>query len=74
MGPAELLLEATFTDMRNGGDGDLTQAYKFAKKVRRIRVHIDRSCEKIDFLTHRNLRYRTCLRMRRLNSHFPIVG
>jgi hypothetical protein len=34
MGPAELLLEATFTDMRNGGDGDLSQAYKFAKKVR----------------------------------------
>jgi hypothetical protein len=33
MGPAELLLEATFTDMRNGGDGDLTQAYKFARKV-----------------------------------------
>ena len=34
MGSAELLLEATFTDMRNGGDGDLSQAYKFAKKVR----------------------------------------
>ncbi|KAG7370181.1 RalF-like Dot/Icm system translocated protein [Nitzschia inconspicua] len=32
MGPSELLLEATFTDMRNGGDGDLSQAYKFAKK------------------------------------------
>ena len=34
MGPAELLLEATFTDMRNGGGGDLSEAYKFAKKVR----------------------------------------
>ena len=32
LGPAELLLEACFTDMRHGGDGDLTQAYKFAKK------------------------------------------
>jgi brefeldin A-inhibited guanine nucleotide-exchange protein len=32
MGQAELLLEAAFTDMRNGGDGDLSQAYKFAKK------------------------------------------
>ena len=32
MGPAELLLEATFTDMRNGGGGDLSEAYKFAKK------------------------------------------
>ena len=34
MGPAELLLEATFTVMRNGGGGDLSEAYKFAKKVR----------------------------------------
>eukprot|EP00536_Pseudo-nitzschia_multiseries_P007846 jgi/Psemu1/240607/estExt_Genewise1.C_1890031 len=32
MGPAELLLEATFTVMRNGGD-NLSEAYKFAKKV-----------------------------------------
>jgi len=32
MGSAELLLEATFTDMRNGGGGDISQAYKFAKK------------------------------------------
>lgn len=32
LGPAELLLEACMTDMRHGGDGDLTQAYKFAKK------------------------------------------
>lgn len=32
LGPAELLVEACFTDMRHGGDGDLTQAYKFAKK------------------------------------------
>lgn len=34
MGPAELLLEATFTVMRNGGGGDLSEAYKFLKKVR----------------------------------------
>jgi len=32
LGPAELLLEASMTDMRHGGDGDLRQAYKFAKK------------------------------------------
>ena len=32
IGPAELLLEATFTVMRNGGGGDLTEAYKFLKK------------------------------------------
>ena len=32
LGPAELLLEASMTDMRHGGDGDLTKAYKFAKK------------------------------------------
>lgn len=36
MGPAELLIEATFTELRNGGRGDLTQTYKFAKKVRRV--------------------------------------
>jgi hypothetical protein len=33
LGPAELLLEACFTDMRHGGDGDLSQVYKFADKV-----------------------------------------
>ena len=33
MGPAELLLEATFTVMRNGGGVDLSEAHKFAKKV-----------------------------------------
>mmetsp|Transcript_13366 Transcript_13366/g.26848 ORF Transcript_13366/g.26848 Transcript_13366/m.26848 type:complete len:1000 (+) Transcript_13366:107-3106(+) len=32
MGPAELLLEATFTVMRNGGGVDLSEAHKFAKK------------------------------------------
>mmetsp|Transcript_7450 Transcript_7450/g.21709 ORF Transcript_7450/g.21709 Transcript_7450/m.21709 type:complete len:1742 (-) Transcript_7450:1355-6580(-) len=32
MGPAELLLEATFTVMRNGGGYDLSEAHKFAKK------------------------------------------
>jgi hypothetical protein len=34
MGPAELLLEATFMDLRHGGGGDLTKAYRFARKVR----------------------------------------
>ena len=32
MGPAELMLEASFTDLRHGGDGDLTRAYILAKK------------------------------------------
>lgn len=32
-GKAELLVEASFTDMRHGGDGNLDQAYKFAKRV-----------------------------------------
>eukprot|EP00535_Pseudo-nitzschia_heimii_P012093 CAMPEP_0197196342 /NCGR_PEP_ID=MMETSP1423-20130617/32306_1 /TAXON_ID=476441 /ORGANISM="Pseudo-nitzschia heimii, Strain UNC1101" /LENGTH=2211 /DNA_ID=CAMNT_0042650137 /DNA_START=205 /DNA_END=6840 /DNA_ORIENTATION=+ len=32
MGPSELLLEATFTVMRNGGGDDPSEAYKFAKK------------------------------------------
>jgi hypothetical protein len=33
MGPAELLLEATFMDLRHGGGGDLIKAHRFAKKV-----------------------------------------
>mmetsp|Transcript_59953 Transcript_59953/g.147342 ORF Transcript_59953/g.147342 Transcript_59953/m.147342 type:complete len:2142 (-) Transcript_59953:113-6538(-) len=33
MGPAELLLEATFMDLRHGGGGDLTKAHRFAKKL-----------------------------------------
>lgn len=31
-GKAELLLEASFTDMRHGGDGDLSRAYVLAQK------------------------------------------
>lgn len=31
-GISELLLEASFTDMRHGGDGDVSRAYLFAKK------------------------------------------
>ena len=27
-------MEASFTDMRHGGDGDVRRAYEFAKKVR----------------------------------------
>jgi hypothetical protein len=32
-GPAELMLEASFTDLRHGGDGDLRKAYILAKKA-----------------------------------------
>jgi hypothetical protein len=32
LGPAELLVEASFTDMRHGGDGNLSRAYELAKK------------------------------------------
>lgn len=32
LGPAELLLEASFADMKHAGDGDLSQVYKFAEK------------------------------------------
>lgn len=32
MGSAELMLEASFTDLRHGGDGDLRRAYILAKK------------------------------------------
>jgi hypothetical protein len=32
VGPAELLLEASFTDLRHGGDGDLRKAYLLAQK------------------------------------------
>lgn len=35
-GAAELLVEASFTDMRHGGDGDVRRAYEFAKKVSEI--------------------------------------
>lgn len=31
-GPAELMLEASFTDLRHGGDGDLRFAYELAKR------------------------------------------
>jgi Domain of unknown function (DUF1981) len=32
LGPAELMLEASFTDLRHGGDGDLRRAYLLARK------------------------------------------
>jgi hypothetical protein len=32
-GPAELMLEASFTDLRYGGDGDLRKAHTLAKKA-----------------------------------------
>lgn len=32
LGKAELLVEASFTDMRHGGDGNLSRAYELAKK------------------------------------------
>lgn len=32
LGPAELMLEASFTDLRHGGDGDLRFAYELAKR------------------------------------------
>ena len=32
LGSAELMLEASFTDLRHGGDGDLSRAYQLAKK------------------------------------------
>jgi hypothetical protein len=35
-GPAELLVEASFTDMRHGGDGNLGKAYKFAKRDMKV--------------------------------------
>ncbi|KAL7559104.1 hypothetical protein ACA910_017516 [Epithemia clementina (nom. ined.)] len=35
LGPAELMLEASFTDLRHGGDGDLCRAYQLAKKEER---------------------------------------
>ena len=33
LGKAELMLEASFTDLRHGGDGDLRRAYILAKKA-----------------------------------------
>jgi hypothetical protein len=33
LGPAELLVEASFTDMRHGGDGNLSRAYELANRV-----------------------------------------
>jgi len=33
MGPAELMLEASFTDLRHGGDGDLRRAHILAQKA-----------------------------------------
>lgn len=34
LGKAELLVEASFADMRHCGDGNLSQAYKLVQKVR----------------------------------------
>jgi hypothetical protein len=40
LGPAELLLKASFTDLRHGGDGNLRRAYVLAKMVRtNVKVH-----------------------------------
>jgi hypothetical protein len=36
LGKAELLVEASFADMRHRGDGNLSQAYKLVQKVRLI--------------------------------------
>ena len=33
IGPAELMLEASFADLRHGGDGDLRKAFALAKKA-----------------------------------------
>ncbi len=33
-GDSELLVEASFADLRHGGDGDITKAYKLVQKVR----------------------------------------
>ena len=33
LGKAELLVEASFADMRHCGDGNLSQAYKLVQKV-----------------------------------------
>jgi hypothetical protein len=33
LGPSELMLEASFTDLRHGGDGDIRKAHKLAKKT-----------------------------------------
>lgn len=33
LGKAELLVEASFADMRHRGDGDLSLAYKLVQKV-----------------------------------------
>jgi hypothetical protein len=73
MGPAELLLEATFTDMRNGGDGDLSQAYKFAKKVGQ--GHSE-NAEDLLFLTKPTLVhcFRIFRQVRISNNLFQIAG
>ena len=34
LGKAELLVEASFADLRHGGDGNLSRAHAIAKKVR----------------------------------------
>jgi len=37
LGTAELLVEASFTDMRHGGDGNLARAYELAKKDMQVK-------------------------------------
>lgn len=37
-GKAEILLEASFTDLRHGGDGNLSRAYILAQKVNKIQI------------------------------------
>lgn len=76
MGPAELLIEATFTELRNGGRGDLTQTYKFAKKVRRVNSGIS-SLERKQMLLSSSVRCclpRNWIRVNIRNSHFLTAG
>lgn len=37
-GDSELLVEASFTDLRHGGDGDLSKAYMLIEKVRMLNI------------------------------------
>jgi hypothetical protein len=51
LGPAELLLEASFTDLRHGGDGNLRRAYVLAKLVRNMKP-VMKFIGGIDYLTY----------------------
>ena len=35
-GTSELLVEASFADLRHGGDGDLSKAHTLVEKVRKL--------------------------------------